>query len=212
MTTCMIIKAAVCVVELVAATMDTRAASLTSSQIQQMQLPTRHGGLQSDLPSHVVPLARAAQIMEVETFIPMVLQDPDAATGRSRLKRIVLIGDHHQLPPVVKNAAFQKYARLDQSLFARFVRLGVPATQLDQQGRARSSMADLYRWRYDSLGDLPEVRCVPSRATYQLSAWLEEREATVYPGMSGYRKPRPEAPGMKMPVRLPEQLRGAPPP
>ena len=63
-----------------------------------------------------------------------------------------------------------------------------------------------------ALGDLPEVRCVPSRATYQLSAWLEEREATVYPGMSGYRKPRPEAPGMKMPVRLPEQLRGAPPP
>ena len=63
-----------------------------------------------------------------------------------------------------------------------------------------------------ALGDLPEVRCVPSRATYQLQAWLEEREATVYPRMSGYRKPRPEAPGMKMPVRLPEQLRGAPPP
>ena len=56
------------------------------------------------------------------------------------------------------------------------------------------------------------MRCVPSRATYQLQAWLEEREATVYPRMSGYRKPRPEAPGMKMPVRLPEQLRGAPPP
>ena len=60
-----------------------------------------------------------------------------------------------------------------------------------------------------ALGDLPEVRCVPSRATYQLSAWLEERERDVYPDMSGYRKPRPEAPGMKMPVRLPEQLRGA---
>ena len=38
-----------------------------------------------------------------------------------------------------------------------------------------------------ALGDLPEVRCVPSRATYQLQAWLEEREATVYPRMSGYR-------------------------
>ena len=39
----------------------------------------------------------AAQIMEVETFVPMVLQSADAATNRSRLKRIVLIGDHHQV-------------------------------------------------------------------------------------------------------------------
>merc|ERR1719263_961075 len=95
--------------------------------------------------------------MEIETFIPMVLQNPDPATGRSRLKRVVLIGDHHQLPPVVKNLAFQKYSKLDQSLFARFVRLGVPAVQLDRQGRARKPIADLYRWRYDALGDLPSV-------------------------------------------------------
>ena len=121
--------------------------------------------------------------MEIETFIPMVLQNPDAATGASRLKRVILIGDHHQLPPVVKNTAFQKYSRLDQvrtwspthglthsqtssptcsrapsqSLFARFVRIGVPAVQLDQQGRARKEMADLYRWRYDALGDLPAI-------------------------------------------------------
>ena len=102
-------------------------------------------------------MEEAAQIMEIETFIPMVLQDPDAATARSRLKRVVLIGDHNQLPPVVKNLAFQKYSRLDQSLFARFVRLGVPAVQLDMQGRARSRLADLYRWRYKALGDLPAV-------------------------------------------------------
>ena len=102
-------------------------------------------------------MEEAAQVMEVETFIPMVLQNPDPATGKSRLKRIVLIGDHHQLPPVVKNAAFQKYSKLDQSLFARFVRLGVPATTLDLQGRARASLADLYRWRYDTLADLPAV-------------------------------------------------------
>ena len=100
-------------------------------------------------------------IWQVETFIPMVLQNPDAATGRSRLKRVVLIGDHHQLPPVVKNTAFQKYSRLDQSLFARFVRLGVPVVQLDQQGRARASIADLYRWRYTSLRDLPAISSEP---------------------------------------------------
>lgn len=44
-----------------------------------------------------------------------------------------MIGDHHQLPPVVKNMAFQKYAHLDQSLFTRFVRLGTPYLELNAQ-------------------------------------------------------------------------------
>ena len=53
--------------------------------------------------------------------------------GVTRLKRVILIGDHHQLPPVVKNMAFQKYSHLDQSLFTRFVRLGTPYVQLNAQ-------------------------------------------------------------------------------
>jgi intron-binding protein aquarius len=106
-------------------------------------------------------MEEAAQVLEIETFIPLVLQAPDAATGASRLQRVVLIGDHHQLPPVVKNAAFQKYSKLDQSLFARLVRLGVPTVELNQQGRARAGLADLYRWRYKALGDLPAVHTEP---------------------------------------------------
>lgn len=77
--------------------------------------------------------------------------------GLDRLKRVILIGDHHQLPPVVKNMAFQKYSHLDQSLFTRFVRLGVPYIELDAQGRARPSLANLYNWRYRNLGNLPAV-------------------------------------------------------
>ena len=46
---------------------------------------------------------------------------------------------------------------LSKAVPARFVRIGVPAVQLDQQGRARKEMADLYRWRYDALGDLPAI-------------------------------------------------------
>lgn len=72
-----------------------------------------------------------------------------------------MIGDHHQLPPVVQNMAFQKYSRLDQSLFSRFVRLGTPYVELDAQGRARPSIAALYNWRYRSLGDLPRVTSAP---------------------------------------------------
>lgn len=71
--------------------------------------------------------------------------------------QIILIGDHNQLPPVVKNQAFQKYSRMDQPLFTRFIRLGVPYTELSAQGRARPAIAALYNWRYRALGDLPHV-------------------------------------------------------
>lgn len=66
----------------------------------------------------------------------LYLQNPE--DGYSRLKRWIMIGDHHQLPPVIKNMAFQKYSNMEQSLFTRFVRLGVPTIDLDAQGRARA--------------------------------------------------------------------------
>jgi intron-binding protein aquarius len=105
-------------------------------------------------------MEESAQILEIETFIPMLLQKTE--DGRSRLKRVCLIGDHHQLPPVVKNMAFQKYSHMDQSLFTRFVRLGTPTIQLNRQGRARSSLATLYNWRYRDLKDLPRVQTIPA--------------------------------------------------
>ncbi|EPS73528.1 hypothetical protein M569_01225, partial [Genlisea aurea] len=100
-------------------------------------------------------MEESAQILEIETFIPMLLQRQE--DGYARLKRCILIGDHHQLPPVVKNMAFQKYSHMDQSLFTRFVRLGIPYIELNAQGRARPSLARLYNWRYKDLGDLPYV-------------------------------------------------------
>ncbi|KAJ8411857.1 hypothetical protein AAFF_G00154950 [Aldrovandia affinis] len=104
-------------------------------------------------------MEEAAQILEIETFIPLLLQNP--ADGFSRLKRWIMIGDHHQLPPVIKNMAFQKYSNMEQSLFTRFVRLGVPTVDLDAQGRARASLCNLYNWRYKQLGNLPHVQLQP---------------------------------------------------
>lgn len=104
-------------------------------------------------------MEESAQILEIETFIPMLLQRQE--DGYARLKRCILIGDHHQLPPVVKNMAFQKYSHMDQSLFTRFVRLGIPYIELNAQGRARPSIAKLYNWRYRDLGDLPYVKEEP---------------------------------------------------
>uniref|UniRef100_A0A665WP71 RNA helicase aquarius n=1 Tax=Echeneis naucrates TaxID=173247 RepID=A0A665WP71_ECHNA len=104
-------------------------------------------------------MEEAAQILEIETFIPLLLQNPE--DGYSRLKRWIMIGDHHQLPPVIKNMAFQKYSNMEQSLFTRFVRLGVPTIDLDAQGRARASLCNLYNWRYKHLGNLPHVQELP---------------------------------------------------
>ncbi|XP_046750844.1 RNA helicase aquarius isoform X2 [Diprion similis] len=104
-------------------------------------------------------MEESAQILEIETFIPLLLQNPQ--DGYNRLKRWIMIGDHHQLPPVIKNMAFQKYSNMEQSLFARFVRLGVPTVDLDGQGRARPSICNLYNWRYKKLGNLCHVERSP---------------------------------------------------
>ncbi|CDW53020.1 intron binding protein aquarius [Trichuris trichiura] len=111
-----------------------------------------------------VLMEEAAQILEIETFIPLLLQE--TKDGHNRLKRWILIGDHHQLPPVIKNQAFQKYSNMEQSLFARLVRLGVPRVNLDMQGRARPSLAALYSWRYPRLDNLPHI---VQRVEYQLA-------------------------------------------
>ncbi|XP_023216300.1 intron-binding protein aquarius-like [Centruroides sculpturatus] len=100
-------------------------------------------------------MEESAQILEIETFIPLLLQNPE--NHYNRLKRWIMIGDHHQLPPVIKNMAFQKYSNMEQSLFTRFVRLGVPTVELDAQGRSRPSICNLYNWRYNNLGNLPHV-------------------------------------------------------
>ncbi|KAG8332686.1 hypothetical protein J6590_017911 [Homalodisca vitripennis] len=104
-------------------------------------------------------MEESAQILEIETFIPLLLQNPE--DGFSRLKRWIMIGDHHQLPPVIKNMAFQKYSNMEQSLFTRIVRLGVPTVDLDAQGRARPSICNLYNWRYKKLGNLSHVENWP---------------------------------------------------
>ncbi|GAB7350559.1 hypothetical protein MBLNU459_g1137t1 [Dothideomycetes sp. NU459] len=110
-----------------------------------------------------VIMEEAAQITEIENFIPLALQNP--VSGTMPLQRIVLVGDHLQNSPVVQNLAFRQYANLEQSLFLRLVRLGVPTILLDQQGRARPSLATLYKWRYPALTNLPLVSTSPEFTT-----------------------------------------------
>jgi hypothetical protein len=79
-----------------------------------------------DVCAHAAPGTRSFLSLLLIGFVvgdtcrAATLQNHDEVEG-CRLKRVVLIGDHHQLPPVVKNMAFQKYGNFDQSLFARYV-------------------------------------------------------------------------------------------
>ena len=106
-----------------------------------------------------VVMEEAAQITEIENFIPLALQNPK--DGELPLQRIVLCGDHFQNSPIIQNMAFRQFANLEQSLFLRLVRLGVPTITLDHQGRARPSIAELYKWRYPCLEHLPNVLAEP---------------------------------------------------
>lgn len=115
----------------------------------------------SDLGFHYdnVVMEEAAQVTEIENFISLALQTHK--NGESPLQRIVLCGDHLQNSPIIQNLAFRQFANLEQSLFLRLVRLGVPTINLDCQGRARPSIAKLYKWRYQKLDNLPNVLTQP---------------------------------------------------
>ena len=106
-----------------------------------------------------VIMEEAAQITEIENFIPLALQN--SKDGESDLQRIVLCGDHLQNSPIIQNLAFRQFANLEQSMFLRLVRLGVPTITLDRQGRARPTIAELYKWRYEKLDNLPNVLTEP---------------------------------------------------
>merc|ERR1719376_93634 len=118
--------------------------------------------VQLDFKYDNILMEESAQILEIETFIPLLLQ----------------------------NLAFQKFSNMEQSLFTRFVRLGVPTVQLDAQGRCRKDLCDLFRWRYPVLNELSHVESKKEYKTpnpgfkfnYQLLnvADCEESEPTPY--------------------------------
>jgi intron-binding protein aquarius len=137
-------------------------------------------------------MEEAAQVTEIETFIPCAMQNPNPKTGELSLKRIVLVGDHLQNSPIIQNMALRQYANFEQSLFLRLVRLGVPAIHLDKQGRCRPSIADLFKWRYENLGNLPHLSQLPefARANAGFSYDYQFIDVPDYQGQ-GEREPTP---------------------
>ncbi|KAM0436183.1 hypothetical protein ACHAPT_003075 [Fusarium lateritium] len=138
---------------------------LLTSEARIVAMTTTHAAIRrgeiASLGFHYdnVVMEEAAQVTEIESFLPLTMQKPQK--GKTALQRVVLCGDHFQNSPVIQSLAFRHYANLEQSLFSRLVRLGVPTVTLDQQGRARASIAGLYQWRYPSLDNLPSVQTNP---------------------------------------------------
>ncbi|RVX73920.1 hypothetical protein B0A52_02810 [Exophiala mesophila] len=132
---------------------EARAIAMTSTHAAMRRAEIADLGFRYD----TLIMEEAAQITEIESFIPCAMQNPDARTGELPLKRIVLVGDHLQNSPIIQNLALREYANFEQSLFLRLIRLGVPAVHLDRQGRCRPSIAELFKWRYNQLGNLPHL-------------------------------------------------------
>ena len=95
--------------------------------------------------------------MEIESFICLALQKARFSTDEPRLKRITMLGDPNQLPPIIKNSVIQNTANMQQSLFNRLIRLGAPIIEFDHQGRCRESILELFKNNYKNLTSLPDV-------------------------------------------------------
>jgi superfamily I DNA and/or RNA helicase len=98
-------------------------------------------------------MEESGQILEIESFIPMTLQKK-----MSNLKRVVLLGDENQLPPIVKSQAIRTQCLYHLSLFSRLIKSGYKnCVILNEQGRSRTEIVNLYRYLYEDLKDMKEI-------------------------------------------------------
>lgn len=116
------------------------AATISSCMLQVNRL--------KKLNTKTIIIEEAAKVLETE-MLSFIKIDPE---------RIVLIGDHEQLKPLVKCDDVRINGRFNISFFERMQNIGIQPIQLTSQGRARKEIADLYRWRYSvELNDLYSV-------------------------------------------------------
>ena len=104
-------------------------------------------------------MEESGQINEIESFITFTLQK-----NLSKLKRIILLGDENQLPPIVKSQAIRSQCLYHISLFNRLIKTGYKnIITLNEQGRSRSEIVDLYRYHYPNLIDMKHINTIYQR-------------------------------------------------
>ena len=95
-------------------------------------------------------LVAESQMLEIETFLALSLQKHSAGSKQEHpLKRVVVIGDEFDLPPVVTNKSLADNNNFAQTLFYRLIRLGVQPITLDMQFRSPKEIADCWTWKYN---------------------------------------------------------------
>ena len=97
-------------------------------------------------------IEEAGELLDIETFIPLTLQN-----NLNKLKRLILVGDIYQLPPIIKSSALKTYSNYDQSLFSRLIKNKFKYIKLEYQNRAKKNIVNLYRWKYPFLKDNEEL-------------------------------------------------------
>ena len=106
----------------------------------------------NELNINTIIIEESAKILETE-MITFLLLHP---------KRLIFIGDHNQISPIISSDDIRYYGKFDISLFERFIKLNIPNILLTHQGRSIKEIANLYRFRYKyKLVDLPSVKSIP---------------------------------------------------
>ncbi|CRG95233.1 P-loop containing nucleoside triphosphate, putative [Plasmodium gallinaceum] len=99
------------------------------------------------------------QITENDTFLPLLLQEN--RYHKSKLKRIIFVGDSNQLPPIIKNKYIKNFSNYEQSLYKRFLRLEIPSIYLNEQGRMRNELCNIYKFFYSKYNiQIENLECV----------------------------------------------------
>ncbi|EUD67827.1 hypothetical protein C922_02016 [Plasmodium inui San Antonio 1] len=99
------------------------------------------------------------QITENDTFLPLLLQEN--RYYKSKLKRIIFVGDSNQLPPIIKNKYIKNFANYEQSLYKRFLRLELPSIYLNEQGRMRNEICNIYKYFYSKYNiQIANLECI----------------------------------------------------
>eukprot|EP01117_Protostelium_nocturnum_P013673 TRINITY_DN5120_c0_g1_i4.p1 TRINITY_DN5120_c0_g1~~TRINITY_DN5120_c0_g1_i4.p1 ORF type:complete len:1215 (+),score=439.95 TRINITY_DN5120_c0_g1_i4:569-4213(+) len=98
------------------------------------------------------------------------------AEVRSDLERIVLIGDHQQLPPPVCSHELELHHAFNVSMFERLVKNGIEHVTLTEQCRMLSSLSWMMKVEYPTLKDHPSTRLIPSVPNFSVLFWDHQNQ------------------------------------